>query len=187
MFGFLKRGLSAVTGSATPAYIWIDPAKRILKEGIKETQLRLDKKLKIDTNSSIFRFRLEQEDLCLGTRVAEGVRLLKPDRSLSAPYVPISRIDDLGFVDFLVHFHSNAKKSEAATEFPSYLDSLKENDQVLCEGPVGRLAYLGSGQFSLKPDQNGEAKQVGSRYVGMIAQNTGITGFFQVRTSSSGL
>lgn len=84
---------------------------------------------------------------------------------------------DRGFIDFLIKVYG----PNIHPRFPEggmmsqYVDRLKIGEELLMEGPKGRLKYEGFGNFSiLKKPVNGKTK------IGLIAGGTGITPCYQI-------
>ena len=60
-----------------------------------------------------------------------------------------------------------------------HLESLKVGDEILCEGPVGMLKYLGFGLFEKKKEKLSIKKRVG-----LIAAGSGVTPMLSIAQAS---
>ena len=102
---------------------------------------------------------------------------------ISRKYTPISPIFDQGTFDLLVKtYYKNVNpKFPNGGIISQYLDNVKIGESVEIRGPLGRLLYLGDGEFeiikSFKPLK--QLKGVFPR-IGMIAMGTGIAPMWQV-------
>lgn len=95
----------------------------------------------------------EQDNLSLGLKVGQAIRLSKPDKTVSRCYTPISSIWDQGCVDIIVKTFRKGEPSEKPNNsinsgfFGEYLEEMKENDKVILDAPHGRFYYEGGGNF----------------------------------------
>lgn len=94
----------------------------------------------------------------------------KYDPHLLKYYSPISRIDDIGIFDLLVYRVPQEQKS-----FSQHLLALSIGAQVQINGPYTSYLYKGYGRFQLEGDAIRKF-----RFVGLVAEQTGIAAFFQL-------
>ncbi len=64
-------------------------------------------------------------------------------------YTPISTVNNSGYVDFVIKIYRKGihPKFPDGGLMTQYLESLKNGDTMLMEGPKGRLVYEGEGKF----------------------------------------
>lgn len=155
----------------------------LLNSTTKIAQIKLEKKIDLSSNSTLLRFYFPKSELILGTKIGHYIHLnnIDPKKKLSRPFVPISAIDDEGYVDFMARMHRADKKSGfAGGEFTQFIDKLQPNDTVEISGPETNYLYNGYGSFEL-PQKDKSLKQVtGLKNVGLIASGSGIASFFQM-------
>lgn len=146
--------------------------------------LTLAKKIKITSDTYIFRFSFPNPDLTLGLPIGGHVIFsatiptpTKPQGELVCrKYTPTSMIHCSGYVDFVIKIY----RKNVAPRFPDggimtqYLESLEPGAKMLMEGPKGQLAYEGMGNFTIK------RKPLNKKRIGMVSGGTGITPCYQV-------
>jgi len=96
-------------------------------------------------------------------------------------YTPISDVTRRGFVDFVIKIYraNEHPKFPEGGKMTQHLDQLKIGDVVRMKGPLGKLQYLGFGNF--KEDKKDQVKKT---QIGYLAGGTGITPCFHVLQSS---
>lgn len=66
---------------------------------------------------------------------------------------------------------------------------LKDDDEVYIDGPYGSFSYIGNGNFLKKKfclrfiNRNGVDEVNNFQYIGLLAEGTGITAYFQMLES----
>ena len=152
--------------------------------------LKLAKKFAITQDTYIFRFSFADPDYTFGLPVGQHVIFSatlptteKPKGDLVCrKYTPISTVNNTGFVDFVIKIY----RKGIHPRFPDgglmtqYLESLKNGDMMLMEGPKGRLVYEGEGKFIISKKTLSQKKTK----IGMVAGGTGITPCYQVIQSA---
>lgn len=158
----------------------IKPEYGLLQPGIQsEETLVLKEKIPINKDFYIFKFLFKDQNKCLGVKVGDYVNLgtsLKDGNKVFRPYMPVSNIDDLGFVDFLIKIiRPNSNVNNKGGELTQILTDSTINDKFLLSSPEsGIWSYNGYGNFLLRND-----KEKSVRYVVMHAEDSGITAFYQ--------
>ena len=145
-----------------------------------QISLPLKTKIKISSDTYIFRFEFENPEHCLGLPVGKHVMFHAKigGKDVVRKYTPISQVQDQTYIDFVIKIY----RKKVHPEFPEgglmtqYLESLKLGQKVLMSGPHGRMKYDGFGRFNVlrAPSVNVRKK------IGHIAGGTGITPIFQV-------
>jgi len=119
--------------------------------------LKLAKKIKITSDTYIFRFSFPDPDWSFGLPIGQHVIFsanmptkAKPEGELVCrKYTPTSTLLTTGYVDFVIKIY----RKDVHPRFPDggvmtqYLETLEPGAQMLMEGPKGRLAYQGFGNF----------------------------------------
>ena len=141
--------------------------------------LKLTKKIKISDDTYIFRFSFDDESSTLGLPIGNHVVFsAKIGGELECrKYTPISMVQQTGHVDFLikVYYPNVHPKFPEGGKMTLHCDRMNIGDSMLMEGPKGKLAYEGHGNFRItKKDVKGKTK------IGCIAGGTGITPCYQV-------
>lgn len=82
-----------------------------------------------------------------------------------------------GYVDFLikVYFANVVPRFPDGGIMSQYVNNMKIGDQMLMEGPKGRLEYNGFGNFVIS-----KKEILGKKKIGCVAGGTGITPVYQV-------
>lgn len=159
--------------------------QKLSKDEDGNIKLRLGKKIKITGDTYIFRFSFPDPDYSFGLPIGQHVIFSvpgiektedNPDGLCQRKYTPTSTIGNTGYVDFVIKIY----RKNVHPRFPNggvmtqYLESLEQGAEMLMEGPKGRLAYQGFGNFLIN-------KQVlTKKRIGMVAGGTGITPCYQV-------
>lgn len=125
----------------------------------KEDQvyLKLIKRIKVSEDTLIYRFGFPEPDMSFGLPIGKHVIFAATMPTKEHPegeevmrkYTPISPLTDKGFVDFLIKVY----KPNVHPKFPEggmmsqFVDRIKIGETLQMEGPKGRLAYEGFGNF----------------------------------------
>jgi len=147
-------------------------------------KLTLAKKIKLTSDTYIFRFSFPDPDwtfgLPIGNHVVFSATMPTPEKPegdlVCRKYTPTSTISNTSYVDFVIKIY----RKGVHPRFPDgglmtqYLESLEPGATMLMEGPKGRLAYQGLGKIQI-----GKTSLVKKR-IGMVAGGTGITPCYQV-------
>eukprot|EP01016_Furgasonia_blochmanni_P055382 TRINITY_DN9251_c0_g2_i2.p1 TRINITY_DN9251_c0_g2~~TRINITY_DN9251_c0_g2_i2.p1 ORF type:complete len:220 (-),score=49.69 TRINITY_DN9251_c0_g2_i2:72-731(-) len=150
---------------------------------------RFEKKVSVALNTYIFRFQLPLPTQFLGSQICQCVQLgmrLEEGKDLVWRYfVPISRIDDEGYVDFLVRIYTkDTKLGYTGGEFTNMLEQMNPNQEIQIKGPYGNFVYEEPGVFRIS-DKAGNSKRKGIKYLGLISSGSGMTAFFQLMEAVS--
>ena len=123
--------------------------------------LKLKDKIMLTHDTYIFRFEFPNQDLTFGLPIGNHVIFTaniptkeKPEGDdISRKYTPTSGISTKGHVDFVIKVY----RKNVHPRFPDggimsqYLETLEAGkSSMLMEGPKGRLAYLGYGEFKIQ-------------------------------------
>lgn len=138
-----------------------------------QISLKLKTKIKISSDTYIFRFEFPDPEFCLGLPVGNHVMFHAKvgGEDILRKYTPISEVKDQTFVDFVIKVY----RKNVHPKFPEgglmtqYLEGLKLGESVRMSGPHGRITYEGCGRFSTKK------KVMEKKKIGHIAGGTGIT------------
>jgi nitrate reductase (NAD(P)H) len=84
-------------------------------------------------------------------------------------YTPTSSIHERGHVDFVIKIYRKCEQFPNGGLMTQHLESMNIGDKLSIEGPRGRLAYFGDGNFVI------DKKEKKKTRIGMIAGGTGIT------------
>lgn len=102
---------------------------------------------------------------------------------VSRKYTPISWIQDEGKFDLLikVYFKNVHPNFPEGGKLSQYLNSLEMGKSIKCKGPIGKLKYLGDGDFEIITKLD-PITTVLKHYdtLFMIAGGTGITPIYQI-------
>ena len=152
--------------------------------------LRLAKKFLVTQDTYIFRFSFTDPEYTFGLPVGQHVIFSatvptpeKPQGDLVCrKYTPISTVNNSGYVDFVIKIYRKGihPKFPDGGLMTQYLESLKNGDTMLMEGPKGRLVYEGEGKFIISRKALPQRKTK----IGMVAGGTGITPCYQVIQSA---
>eukprot|EP00347_Sterkiella_histriomuscorum_P007906 403347109 len=155
------------------------------KDENKNISLILSQKIKITSDTYIFRFKFPDESVNFGLPIGNHVIFSAQVKTKEHPegeliqrkYTPMSTLTQNGYVDFVIKIY----RANVHPRFPEggvmtqYLETLVENQSImLMEGPKGRLAYQGMGRFLIGKQQLRKTK------IGLVAGGTGITPCYQV-------
>lgn len=158
--------------------------QRLKKDEDGNITLKLAKKIKITSDTYIFRFSFPDPDwsfgLPIGNHVVFSANLPTPEKPqgelVCRKYTPTSVVTNTGYVDFVIKIY----RKNVHPRFPEggvmtqYLETLEPGATMLMEGPKGRLAYEGFGKIRIGKALLKKAK------IGMVAGGTGITPCYQV-------
>ncbi|CAD8210762.1 unnamed protein product [Paramecium pentaurelia] len=139
-----------------------------------QQQCTLYSKQQLNRSTYLMRFAISQQDKCLGTRIGQQISLNDPkfDINTTRYYCPISRIDDVGMFDLLVH----AIYTEIRT-FPLTLQHQIQDGHILnINGPFTNYLYHGYGTIEV-PKYNINNNYL---YFGIVAESSAIAAFFQL-------
>lgn len=155
------------------------------KDADDNIELKLAKKIKVSSDTSIFRFAFPDERQVLGLPIGKHVVFSANISTKDEPageliqrkYTPISMVQQRGHVDFLVKvYHAGVHpKFPEGGIMSQYVDSLKLGDTLLMEGPRGKCMYEGFGAFTIN-----KLQMTGKTKIGCVAGGTGITPCYQV-------
>jgi len=158
----------------------IKPEYGLLQRGnhVEETLL-LKEKTQVNKDFYIFKFLFQDQNKCLGVKVGDHVNLgtySKEGKKIFRPYMPVSSIDDMGFVDFLIkNVKGDVNSEQQAGEMSQILVDSTINDKFILSPPdSGIWTYNGYGEFMLR-----ENNQKSCRYIVMFAEDSGLTAFYQ--------
>ena len=155
------------------------------KDNDGNISLELSKKIKLSEDTSIFRYKFDNETMVLGLPIGNHVifsamiktKDCQEGEEVCRKYTPISMVTQKGYVDFLIKVY----KAGVHPRFPEggvmsqHVDRMKIGEKMLMEGPKGSLFYYGYGKFDI-------AKKIveGKTKIGCISGGTGITPCYQV-------
>jgi cytochrome-b5 reductase len=103
-------------------------------------------------------------------------------KKINRKYTPITPINTKGRSQFVIKVYRNTPEFPEGGIFSQHLENnVHVGDSLMCEGPIGRLRYLGGGDFKLlKNPVAGKRTKIG-----LIAGGTGITPMFSIAQASS--
>lgn len=130
------------------------------------------KKIKVSHNVSIIRIGLpagQDLGLPIGKHIMVGPAHVQGSQFFSRPYTPITPQGVEGYFDVMIKLYPEGKMSQ-------HVKDMKEGEEIKVKGPIGRLQYMGQGQFSI----TGHSEKRAVKHVGMIAGGTGITPMLQI-------
>uniref|UniRef100_A0A1A9UPL6 NADH-cytochrome b5 reductase n=1 Tax=Glossina austeni TaxID=7395 RepID=A0A1A9UPL6_GLOAU len=157
---------------------------RTLVDANDKYQLPLIEKEIVSYDTRRFRFGLPSQQHILGVPVGHHINLTATiDNDLvTRPYTPISSDDDVGYVDFVIkiYFKQTHPKFPAGGKMSQHLEKMRIGDKISVCGPLGRLQYMGNGNFLIKKLRKGPPKTAKAKRVNMIAGGTGITPMLQL-------
>ena len=95
-------------------------------------------------------------------------------------YTPISAVNQKGKVTFIIKIYRENKNYPGGGVFTQYLENkIRVGDNVLVEGPFGKLSYHGmGGEFRLL------GKKMFKKKLMMLGAGTGITPLFSIAQAS---
>ena len=65
-------------------------------------------------------------------------------------YTPVSPINQKGNTDFVIKVYRNCDEFPEGGAYTQWLEkNVKVGDSIMCEGPIGKIKYLGQRQFKL--------------------------------------
>jgi len=98
------------------------------------------------------------------------------NKTIARKYTPTSKGDVIGQVELVVKIYKGQPGGRFADggKMSLFLDQMQLQDTIDVKGPIGRIQYLGNGQFRVSKDTFTVTK------IGMIAGGTGITPMLQV-------
>ena len=150
-----------------------------LQQPNSEETIILKEKQQINKDFYVFSFLFKDQNKCLGNKIGDYVELgsqIKSGDNIWRPYMPVSAVDDLGFVDFLVKIVDKKDTPNGNPgEFTKMLLDSTINDRYMVRGPFTNWNYNGYGNFTLPGNQTRNV-----RYITMFAQDSGITAFYQM-------
>lgn len=154
--------------------------EKLEKDEDGKISLKLKTKIKISSDTYIFRFEFPEFDMSLGLPVGNHVVFSAQigDEEVVRKYTPISDVKDQSFVDFVIKIYRKGvhPKFPEGGQMTQYLETLQPGSIMQMSGPHGRCTYEGYGRFSLaKRDLTQVRKKIGH-----IAGGTGITPLYQV-------
>jgi NAD(P)H-flavin reductase len=161
--------------------------QKMRKDDNGNIKLRLGKKIKITSDTYIFRFSFVDPDHSFGLPIGQHVIFSATIPTKEHPegelvqrkYTPISTVQNCGYVDFVIKIY----RKNVHPKFPDggvmtqFLENLEAGNEMLMEGPKGRLVYQGFGNFQIGL---GKQIQLVKKNIGLIAGGTGITPCYQV-------
>ena len=114
--------------------------------------------------------------MCVGTALGQSVLLgMEIDGKVEKRYyMPISRIDDQGFLDLLIKTLNDPNDPQKGL-FSKTISTAKIGQNFTLEGPFGDFYYKGEGVF-----QSPGAGEVKFDSVNIFTEDTGITAFYQI-------
>ncbi|CAK64631.1 unnamed protein product (macronuclear) [Paramecium tetraurelia] len=138
-----------------------------------QQQCTLHSKEQLNESTYLMRFAIPQQDKCLGTRIGQYISLNDPkfDINTTRYYCPISRIDDVGMFDLLVHAIYAENKN-----FSTHITTLNEGHILNINGPFTNYLYHGYGAIEV-PKYNINSNY---QYIGIVAESSAIAAFFQL-------
>jgi len=145
------------------------------------TKFRLIQKTQYNHNCIILRFELQSNRTRLGLFIGGHLRLKYEDNSTDFPisrsYTPISDESDLGFFELLIKVYPDG-------EMTQFLNKMKVNQYIECQGPLGMICYEKPNYFRIKRFDFDTMEEIAFRMnvkkIGMLAGGTGITPFYQI-------
>lgn len=140
----------------------------------------------INHDTRRFRFRLPSSNHVLGVPIGQHLKLSAEINGevKSHSYTPVSSDDDVGYVDLVIkiYFKNVHPKFPEGGKLTQYIESMKIGDTIDFRGPMGRLKYLGLGNFSMKFTRKDDEEPitVHVKKVSMIAGGSGIAPMLQL-------
>ena len=149
----LRRSLS--TSNRNPYTNWDDPSvKSVFNLGTKDENghipLKLIRKTAITHDTYEFELEFPDSSWSSGLFPAGHIKLHVKDalgKLISKPYTPISSLQNLGSVIFVIKIYREHPDFPGGGAFTQSLERVQVGESILCEGPIGKLKYLGSGEF----------------------------------------
>lgn len=153
-----------------------------LKDSSIKYELPLAHKKEITHDTRLFRFSLPTSDHSLGLPIGQHIQISTEinGESVIRSYTPVSLDDELGFMDLVVkvYFRDVNPRFPEGGKLTQHLNNLQIGDKIRVRGPLGRIQYLGNGQFQLKVKNDFERVQVNK--ISMIAGGSGLTPMYQI-------
>lgn len=91
------------------------------------------------------------------------------DHQRIRPYTPISPVNQKGSVTFAIKAYPKSDEYPEGGLVSQWLDSLEIGDKVTMEGPIGRMTYLGNGDWKIVSQMRKKTK------IGLLAGGSGLT------------
>lgn len=138
----------------------------------------LHSKVRVSSDTHIFRFKLDHDDQTLGLPTGQHLMLRLRDPvtrdAIIRSYTPISPTNQQGYCDILIKVYADTP-SRAGGRMTKALDALPLGHSLDIKGPIGKFEYLGRGVCSI----NGKEKRKINRFY-MVCGGSGITPIYQV-------
>jgi len=170
--------------STCSKYFSTSAAPSNLTESKGEFKSTLMSKIKISSDTFIFKFDLPHKELTLGLLPGQHVKIhmmkkyQKKDKikeeDISRKYTPISPPELAGSFDMLIKLYNKTEKYPEGGEMSELFDKMQPGDQVGVSGPTGRTIYWGNGEFSL------EKHKTKVDHIGFVIGGSGITPAYQI-------
>ena len=101
--------------------------------------------------------------------------------NISRKMTPISPVNEKGKAVFVVKIYRPCEEYPQGGKFTSWLEkNVNVGDSITCEGPIGRLSYLGPGNIKLRKKQLLPKKRVV-----LICGGSGITPHYSLALTST--
>ncbi|CAI2373833.1 unnamed protein product [Moneuplotes crassus] len=147
-------------------------------------KLPLTKRTKINHDTYHFRFDFPSKDqefgLHIGGHVVFYAEVMNPEtgkkEEIARKYTPVSTVHQKGYIEFVIKIYRAGENPR----FPhgglmtQYLEKLRIGESLKMEGPMGKLSYLGCGNFYISKKYHIKTE------IGMIAGGSGITPIYQI-------
>jgi NAD(P)H-flavin reductase len=103
-------------------------------------------------------------------------------KTVSKPYTPISPVNKKGSVEFVIKIYRDHVDFPGAGKFSKNLEAnVQVGDNMICEGPIGMIRYLGFGKLQFKKEVLEHTKTK----IGLVAGGTGITPMYAIAQASA--
>lgn len=102
-------------------------------------------------------------------------------KATTRKYTPISPVNQKGFSRFVIKVYRNNEQFPEGGKFTQWLEkNVNVGDNIVCEGPIGKIRYHGNGQFQMMKDMLPLKKKVA-----LLAGGSGITPMYAIAAASS--
>lgn len=101
-------------------------------------------------------------------------------KRMSRKYTPIDAVNKKGKSTFVIKIYRNNKDFPEGGKFTQYLENkVNVGDSIMCEGPIGRLKYLGYGKIEVGK------KQLMKKRICLLAGGSGVTPLYDIALAAS--
>mmetsp|Transcript_31296 Transcript_31296/g.41417 ORF Transcript_31296/g.41417 Transcript_31296/m.41417 type:complete len:292 (-) Transcript_31296:82-957(-) len=142
-------------------------------------ELEIAEKNQISPDTIMFKFKSPNADWLSGLPLCQHLKLFKKlegeDEFISRMYTPVSPMTQKGTIDFVIKCYPKTEEFPNGGQMGAYLASLNVGDKVLMEGPMGKITYVGNGDFNIR----GKGTRKVSK-LGLLAGGSGLTPLYSV-------